>query len=76
MAPPEEPAPVAKADWYRFDDGTEEVVFAVEGESVLTVREYDDVAAFESAVASATYLGQHDDVGDLPDVEAFEADER
>lgn len=71
MSPPEEPGTPAKADWYRFDDGTTEIVFAVEDGTVLTVREYSSLAAFEDAVADGTYLGQHEDVGDLPDVDAF-----
>lgn len=65
----------SKADWYRYDDGTEEIVFAVEDGAVLTVREYGSVAAFEAAVADAASLGTHEGVEDLPGVEAFEPGE-
>lgn len=63
--------PVTEAAEYRHDDGSTEVVFAVEDGRVLTLREYPDEAAFSDAVESATYVGQHDGVAELPDVEAF-----
>jgi hypothetical protein len=61
-----------KADHYRHDDGTDEIVFAVEEGRVLAVREYRSVEAFEAAVADAEYVGSHDGIADLPGVEAFE----
>jgi hypothetical protein len=68
----EEPADSArKAAEYRHDDGSVEIVLAVDGGRVLTVREYPDEAAFEAATADAEYAGQHEGVSDLPGVEAF-----
>lgn len=68
----EEPAdPATKAAEYRHDDGSVEIVFAVEDGRVLTVREYPDEAAFGDAVSTATYVGRHEGVADLPGVEAF-----
>lgn len=61
-----------RADHYRHDDGTDEIIFAVEEGHVLTVREYRDVEDFERAVADAEYVGAHEGVLDLPGVEAFE----
>ena len=57
---------------YRHDDGTIEVVFAVEEGRVLAVREYPTVKAFEGAVAAATDAGVHEGVADLPDASVFE----
>jgi hypothetical protein len=68
----EEPADSArKAAEYRHDDGSVEIVFAVEEGRVLTVREYPDEATFDEATESAAYVGQHEGVAELPDVEAF-----
>lgn len=64
----------AKGSQYRHGDGTVEVVFAVEDERVLVVREYPTIDAFENAIADATDAGIHEQVADLPGVEAF-ADE-
>ncbi|ELZ46335.1 hypothetical protein C464_10988 [Halorubrum coriense DSM 10284] len=65
-----------KAAQYRHDDGSVEIVFAVDDGRVLTVREYPDEETFETATGSAAYVGQHEGVSDLPGVEAFEeADE-
>lgn len=73
----EEPADSArKAAEYRHDDGSVEIVFAVDDGRILTVREYPDKATFDEVTGSAAYVGQHEGVTDLPDVEAFrEADE-
>lgn len=73
----DEPADSAKkAAEYRHDDGSVEIVFAVDDGRVLTVREYPDEATFDGATASAAYVGQHEGVSDLPGVEAFrDADE-
>ena len=60
-----------KADHYRYDDGTDEIVFAVEEGRVLTISEYPDVDAFERAVADAEYVGTHEGVAGMPGVEAF-----
>ena len=59
---PESPS---KADTYQHDSETLEVVFAREGERILTVREYPNVEAFEAAVSDATYTGEHDAVVSL-----------
>jgi len=75
MSPGERPTRPSKADWYRFDDGTQEIVFAVEDGSVLSVREYQDFDTFYESVAPATYLGEHDHVEELPEVSAFESDD-
>ncbi|NEU56228.1 hypothetical protein [Halorussus sp. MSC15.2] len=63
-----------KADHYRHDDGTDEIVFAVEEGRVLAIREYRSVEAFERAVGDAEYVGVHEGVADLPGVEAFAND--
>ena len=60
-----------KADQYRHPDGTTEIVFAVEDETVLTFREYRDVETFRRAVARARYEGTHEGVAELPDAEEF-----
>lgn len=60
-----------KAAEYRHDDGSAEIVFAVDDGRVLTVREYPDEPTFERATESAAYVGQHEGVSDLPGVEAF-----
>ena len=68
----EDPAGSAtEAAEYKREDGSSEIVFAVEDGRVLTVREYPDEETFEAAVESATYVGRHEAVADLPDVEAF-----
>ena len=64
-----------KADHYRHDDGTDEIVFASAEGHVLTVREYRSVEDFERAVEDAEYVGAHEGVADLPGVEAFEEDD-
>ncbi|MFC4552632.1 MULTISPECIES: hypothetical protein [Halorussus] len=63
-----------KADHYRHDDGTDEIVFAVEDGRVLTTREYSSVEDFRRAVADAEFVGEHEGVADLPGVEAYEGD--
>lgn len=60
-----------KGRQFRHDDGTIEVVFATEGERVLTVLEYPTRRAFERRIHDATDEGIHQEVADLPDVEAF-----
>ncbi|GAA0534797.1 hypothetical protein ABNG02_08565 [Halorubrum ejinorense] len=68
-----EPADSArKAAEYRHDDGSVEIVFAVDDGRVLTVREYPDEETFETVTESAAYVGQHEGVSDLPGVEAFQ----
>jgi len=62
---------VTEAAEYQHDDGSAEIVFALENGRVLTVREYPDEAAFRDAVETATYVGHHDGVADLPGIEAF-----
>jgi hypothetical protein len=69
-----DPSEPRKADHYRHRDGTDEIVFAVEGGHVLSVREYGSVDDFERAVADAKYVGSHEGVADLPGVEAFEGE--
>jgi len=60
-----------KGSKYRYDDGTVEVVFAVEDDRVLTVREYPTRITFEDALARATYTGVYERVANLPDPAAF-----
>jgi hypothetical protein len=64
--------PVTKAAEYKHDDGSVEIVLAEEDGRVLTLREYPDEATFDAATGSAAYVGQHDGVEELPDVEAFQ----
>lgn len=68
--------PASKADQYRHTDGTTEVVYALEGGEVLTIREYQSVDAFERRVADAEYLGEHPGVADLPGVGQMDDDSR
>lgn len=63
-----------KADQYEHPDGTLEIVFAVEGGNVLTIREYQSVSQFERSIDDATYLGTHEGVLDIPDADYFRAD--
>jgi hypothetical protein len=63
--------PPQKADQYRYDDGTVEVVFAVEDGRVLTFREYPDTDSFQAAVGDGEFDGVHPGVEKLPGVEAF-----
>lgn len=65
---------VSKADEYRHTDGITEVVYALEGDGVLTIREYRSVEQFEEAVADAEYLGEHPGVADLPGVGEMDDD--
>lgn len=65
----------AKSDWYRHDESIEEIVFATEDGTVMTIREYPDTDCFTDAIEGATYLGSHPEVADLPDVEAFSEQE-
>lgn len=46
-------------------------MFAAEAGRVLTVREYPDDSSFETEVESATYLGQHAGIAELPPFETF-----
>jgi len=62
----------SRADWYRHGD-VDEIVFAVEEGRVLTVREYPTLKQFSETVGSATYVGSHEGVADLPDVEEFDS---
>ncbi|PSP55470.1 hypothetical protein BRC82_05935 [Halobacteriales archaeon QS_1_67_19] len=64
-----------KADHYRHEDGTDEIVFAVEDDHVLAIREYASVEDFRRAVDDAEYVGTHEGVAELPGVAAFEDDE-
>ncbi|WP_158056242.1 hypothetical protein [Halorussus halophilus] len=64
-----------KADHYRHDDGTDEIVFAVEEGRVLTIREYPDTDAFERAISDAEHVGTHDGVAGLPGADAFADDQ-
>lgn len=67
-----DPAP-SRADWYRHDD-VDEIVFAVDEGRVLTVREYPSVDRFRESVRSATHVGTHEGVADLPDVDEFDTE--
>ena len=69
---PREPNRPRKADHYRHEDGTTEVVFAVEDGRVLSIREYSNTETFRRAVADAEFVGEHEGVAELPGVEAFE----
>jgi hypothetical protein len=60
-----------KGSQYIYEDGTVEVVFAVEGARVLTVREYPTRRLFESAISEAADADIHEEVADLPDVSEF-----
>lgn len=72
----EDPAEsVTEAAEYRHEDGSAEIVFAVEDGRVLTVREYPDEKTFEAAVETATYVGHHEGVAEVPDIEAFQESE-
>lgn len=64
--------PIAKGDHYRHEAGTNEVVYAVEGDVVLTIREYRHHRDFEQAVAEAEYVGVHEGVASLPDVSSLD----
>ena len=59
---------------YRHPDGTVEVVFALEGGRVLTLREYPTRDRFERAVDAATDTGIKEHVATLPDVDEFADD--
>ena len=63
---------LSKADEYRHPDGTVEVIFAIEGDRVLTVREYPEHDRFREAVSAATSVGTNEAVDSLPGVEAFQ----
>lgn len=60
-----------KGDEFRYSDGTVEVVFAIEGGHILTVREYTSEDHFEAAIDDATYAGTNPEVEALPNVDAF-----
>ncbi|WP_162224466.1 hypothetical protein [Halorussus amylolyticus] len=66
------PDELRRADHFRHDDDTDEIVFAVEDGRVLAIREYPSVEAFEAAVEDAEYVGTHEGIAELPGVEAFE----
>lgn len=70
-----EPEATSKGDEYRHTDGTREVVFALSGGRILTVKEYPDGEAFDDGVADATYVGVEEEIADLPDVSAFDPNE-
>lgn len=57
--------PPAIADEYSHLDGTREVVFAVHGERVLTVREYPTVDRFDAAVENAPQKGTNETIAEL-----------
>ncbi|WP_259535336.1 hypothetical protein [Halalkaliarchaeum sp. AArc-CO] len=65
-------AELSKADEYRHPDGTLEVIFELEGDRVLTVREYPNRDRFRDAVSAATAVGTNEAVESLPGVEAFQ----
>ena len=71
MAEDDEPTDVSKADYYRHSDGTIEVVYAVCGDVVLTVREYERRSDFGDAIGDAEFVGKHDGVAELPDPESI-----
>lgn len=50
---------------FRHDDGTREVVFAVAGGRILTVKEYEHPEAFAAATRAAAREGVSEDVADL-----------
>jgi hypothetical protein len=68
----EPPAEIRKADQFEYEDGTVEIVFAVEEGKVLTVREYPDEDTFSRETGGAMYRGAHPGVEELPGLEAFE----
>jgi len=58
-------------DEFRYPDGTTEVVVAVEGSRVLSLREYPTLDRFRTATADAEATGTNETVAALPDVDAF-----
>lgn len=64
-------SPAARGAEFRFDDGTIEIVFETTAGRVLTLREYPTHDSFERAVERASYHGLHEQVADLPDIDAF-----
>lgn len=72
MAADESPPTPTKGDHYRFPDGTTEIVYANEDGFVLTIREYQRSEDFVRAVDGTEYVGVHDGVASLPDIEALE----
>jgi len=67
----EEPVPPAKGDQYEHPDGTLEVVFAVEGDRVLAIREYPSTETFEDGVEAGRFEGTHEGVASLPAAEYY-----
>ncbi len=66
--------PPTKGSQYRHDDGTVEVVFATEGDRVLTVREYPTRDLFEAAIGAAVDDGTNRHVSELPDLTDVDED--
>lgn len=60
-----------KGDQYEHPDGTLEVVFAVEDDRVLVIREYPSTETFEDAVEDGRFEGTHEGVASLPAAEYF-----
>lgn len=65
-----------QGDQFRHEDGTYEVVFHVEENRVLTVREYPTDDAYRAGVDGARFEGVNEDVLDLPDPTAFRTGDR
>jgi hypothetical protein len=64
-----------RGDQFRHPDGTYEVVFHVEDDRVLTVREYPTDEAYRDATGEAAFEGVNEDVLDLPGPNTFETDD-
>jgi len=67
MVPDPDPS---KGDEYHHPDGTVEIVFEIEADRLLTVREYDR-SDFAEAVSEAVYQGINEDVAGLPPAEVY-----
>lgn len=68
--PPGDRREPEQADHYRHDDGTVEIVLAVEDDRILSLKEYADGESFAASVAESDYLGTNAEVAALPDVES------
>ena len=60
----------SKGDEYHHPDGTVEIVFVVEEDRLLTVKEYPS-AQFSEEVTDATYQGIDEDIAALPPVDLY-----
>ena len=60
----------SRGDEYHHPDGTVEILFAIEGDQFLTVREYSR-SSFREAVQEASYQGINEAVAGLPPAEIY-----